>query len=115
MSLDIWYLLFVITQLIHSQEEIHTGFYKKSQIFGMSKKLFITFEIVFSLFILLFVFFKEIPFNTIWKHVFILLMFANGIEHFLWFLKEKKYVPGVVTAFIALIMFIFYYFSHVAI
>ena len=112
MSLDTWYFAFVILQLFHSQEEIHTGFYKRSPIFAMPKKVFVTFEILFSLFIVSFVIFKQLPLRNIWVPLFILLMFANGVEHFLWWLAERKYVPGIFTAAIALLMFIGFYFSE---
>jgi len=38
-------------------------------------------------------------------------MFANGIWHIVWWAIEKKYVPGLLTAPLHLIAFIYFYFS----
>lgn len=113
MTIDSWYIVFVIIQLIHSQEELHAGFYKKSPIFPMPKKRFIIFEILFSTLIVSFAIFKQLPLRDVWMPFFILLMFANGVEHFLWWLSEKRYVPGIVTAVITLLVFIIFYFYFI--
>ena len=40
---------------------------------------------------------------------FLLLMFANGVQHLVWWGNVKKYVPGLITAFIHVAIGIFYF------
>ena len=98
-----------ITQLLHSQEEIWTGFHKKWFVFTMPRWLFITFEISFSLPIIVYIFNPNLPFANVYMSVFALLMFINGIEHIIWGLVVKRYVPGLITAPFFIAIFIVYY------
>ena len=102
-----------ITQLIHSQEEIWTNFHKRWFVFTMPRWVFITFEILFTLPIIAYLLNPNLPYANGYMSVFALLMFVNGIEHIIWALLEKKYVPGLATAPLFVIIFVLYYFSLV--
>lgn len=115
MDINSWYTVFVLIQLIHSQEEIHMHFNDKSPVFKIRRKPFLILEALFSLFIICWVFVPISVVGTIWKHIFILLMFGNGVEHLLWAYLKKGYVPGLVTGFILFIEFILYYFIEIVI
>lgn len=110
MTNEQYYIAFVILQLIHSQEEIHTGFHAKWPILKMTKRFFVTFEIIFSILIILPIFI-DFPFRTYWMYFFNLLMFGNGLHHFVWSEWGKKYVPGLVSGIIMIFFFLYYYFS----
>jgi hypothetical protein len=103
-----FFMLFGITQLIHSQEEVWTGFHKR-WFFKMSRRAFVSFEVVFSAIILAYMIWPNLPFANVYMPLFALLMFANGVEHVVWAAIEKRYVPGLVTAPIFLIIFAFYF------
>ena len=109
--LEGYYVLFVATQVIHSLEETTTHFEKKWPLWRMSRKTFVTFEILFSILILTPIFWPSFPLRTQWMLFFNLLMFANGIWHLMWAGIEKKYIPGLVTAPIFIILFVSFYFK----
>lgn len=109
--LSTYYTALVVIQLLHSQEEIFTHFEKRWPVWKMSRVVFVTFEILFSIFIILPIFFVSFPYRIEWMLLFNLLMFANGVWHLMWFACEKRYVPGLVTAFLFLIAFAMFYFS----
>ncbi len=98
-------------QLVHSLEELSTGFHKKWYLFTMPFWVFLTFEICFSLFWFICIFTDLFSNKVVLLHVFILLMFANGIQHLVWFGWSKKYNPGFITSLAHVGWFIFYYFT----
>lgn len=104
-----FYTAFAVTQLIHSQEEIWTGFHKRWFVFTMPRRVFIAFEVVFSIPIIAYLINPELPFANGYMQVFAILMFINGLEHIIWAMVEKKYVPGLITAPIFIVIFILYY------
>lgn len=110
-NLELFFRLLVGIQIIHSLEEIYTRFDKHWPVWKMSRRFFISFEILFSLLLLLVVFFQDFPQRLVFMQAFNLLMFANGIWHLMWAGVVKKYVPGLITAPLFLIVFCFYYFS----
>lgn len=102
--------LMYLVQVCHSVEELSTGFHKKWYLFKMPFNIFLTFEILHNIFWGLVIFTNFIPFKEMLTAFFIALMFANGIQHLVWFGVEKKYVPGLVTAPIHIIVFLVFYF-----
>lgn len=109
MRLEEYYTIFVILQLIHSQEEIRTGFYNVWPLMKMTKRFFVTFEIIFSIIIVAPIFLR-FPYREQWMTVFVYLMLANGFEHLIWAVAKRKYVPGLVTALLFFPLFLMYYF-----
>ena len=108
-----YFVLLGIIQLVHSQEEIWTGFHKRWFVFTMPRWVFITFEVLFSLPIIAYISDSHLPFTNVYMPAFALTMLINGIEHIVWGLVSKKYVPGLVTAPLFVIVFVFYYISLV--
>lgn len=106
-----YFKLFVFVQLLHSQEEIHTRFEKRWPVWRMSRTFFVTFEITFSIFLLLMVFVETMPGRNAFMVFFNVLMFANGIWHMMWAAIEKRYVPGLFTAPLFIIVFSLFYFQ----
>jgi len=113
-SLESFFQLFVGLQIIHSLEEIYTRFDKYWPVWKMSRRFFVSFEIIFSSLLLFVVFYQEFPARLLFMQAFNLLMFANGIWHLMWAGVVKKYVPGLMTAPLFLIVFCLYYFSLLA-
>jgi len=105
-----FFTLSLIIQLLHSIEELSTGFHRKWYFFKMSFITFLLFEVIFNLFWIL-VFFNLIPYQQFLQSLFLVLMFANGVQHIVWWGSTKKYVPGLITAFLHIILFIVFYFK----
>lgn len=103
-------IMYVI-QVLHSVEELSTGFHKKWFLFKMPFRTFLSFEIFHNLFWLLVLLLPTFPYRIQLLAFFIVLMFANGIEHVIWALSIKKYVPGLITAPIHIILFFIFYFQ----
>lgn len=101
-------------QLLHSLEELATGFHRKWYLFSMPFWVFFLFEVCFSLFWFIAIFTESVPYKTTMLHIFLLLMFANGVQHLVWLGWAKKYNPGFVTSLVHLGWFISYYFSFVS-
>ena len=97
-------------QLLHSLEELSTGFNKKWYLYKMPFRTFLAFEIFFSLFWGIVIFYKSFPARDGLLAFFMVLMFANGVQHLVWSGCVKKYVPGLVTAPIHIIIFLVFYF-----
>lgn len=104
------FLMYFI-QLTHSIEELSTGFHKKWFLFKMSFKTFLLFEIIHNFFWFTVLFLPEFPYREQLLAFFIVLMLANGIEHLIWAGIVKKYVPGLITAPIHIILFLIFYFQ----
>ena len=112
MILEQFFTAFVVIQLLHSIEELSTGFHKKFPPFRMSFRFFLTFELLFSAFWLCVLFVDAFPLRIPLMAAFNVLMFANGIWHVAWFLfceKGRRYVPGLVTAPVHIITFLLFY------
>ena len=110
--LEQFFLFSLLVQLIHSVEELTTGFHRKWYLFKMPFKVFLSFELLFSAF-WIFVFFSSLPYRENFQAFFLVLMFANGIQHLVWYGWEKKYVPGLITAFAHIAVFIVFYFKFI--
>ena len=111
MSIHDWFVIFGILQLIHSQEEIWTGFHRKWFLCTMPRALFVALEAVLSSAILLYIFNPELPGASGFMTWFIFVMLLNGMEHVIWAAVKKSYVPGLITAPLFVILFAFYYAS----
>lgn len=72
---------------------------------------FLLFEIVFTLFWIFVLLTPQFPFRLDLQKFFLLLMFANGVQHLVWWGVIKRYVPGLITAFLHVIVFAIYYFD----
>lgn len=89
-------------QLVHSFEELSMGFHKKWYAFKMPFWIFLLFEITFSFFWGVVIFAGVLGAKPMLLSVFLLLMFANGIQHLVWFGVTRKYNPGFVTSLVHL-------------
>lgn len=106
-----YFVLFGVVQLIHSQEEIWTGFHRQWFVFTMPRALFIAFEIAFTIPILVYMLNPEAPGASVYMPWFMFVMLLNGMEHVVWAGVKKNYVPGLVTAPFFIILFVFYFAS----
>jgi len=102
----------LIIQLAHSIEELMTGFHKKWYLMKLSFPFFLTFEILHNIFWLSVFLIGVFPRRAWLIEFFLVLMFANGIQHIVWAGSVKKYVPGLITAILHIVnflIFILYY------
>jgi len=112
-NIEIFAPYFFIIQLVHSLEELSSSFHARWYLFRMPFRVFLGFEILFNLFWAIVLISKQFPERQLLLAVFILLMFANGIQHLVWFSLEKKYVPGLLTAPLHVILFLLFYFQMI--
>ncbi|MBA3724812.1 MAG: HXXEE domain-containing protein [Candidatus Levybacteria bacterium] len=112
-NLETFALVILIVQIAHSIEELATGFHKRWYLRKLSFNTFLLFEIVHNIFWISVVLFKEFPLRSELLFFFIALMFANGVQHLVWFGTEKKYVPGLITAPIHVVLFLLFFFQFV--
>lgn len=110
MQLEQFYLLSLIVQLLHSAEELSTGFHSKWYLCKMPFRVFLGFELCFSLFWII-VLSVQSPYRIVLQAFFLVLMFANGIQHIVWWGNVKKYVPGLFTAIGHVVVFLVYFFQ----
>jgi hypothetical protein len=105
--------LMFFVQVLHSLEELLNNFQKRWFLKKLSFNSFLSFEIVHNIFWGLVIFIPTFPFKLQLLGIFLILMFTNGIEHVVWYMWEKKYVPGLFTAFIHIIIFTIFFFSNI--
>ncbi len=105
MSTHDWFILFGILQLLHSQEEIWTGFHKKWFLWPMPLWLFVTFEVILSATIIVYMINPQLPGASGFMTWFMFVMLLNGMEHIIWAAMKKSYVPGLVTAPFFVVLF----------
>ncbi len=110
-----YFLMLGAIQIVHAQEEIWTGFHKRWFVFTMSRWVFVTFEVLFSLTIIAYVLRPDLPLSHTYMSLFALAMLINGIGHIVWGLVVKKYVPGLITAPFLVAVFAGYYLTLVKI
>lgn len=113
MSIEFFAIIFLFVQILHSIEELSTGFHKKWYFTKMSFKTFLTFEIIHNLFWSAAVFIKGFPYRNELLLFFFALMFANGVQHLVWAGFKKSYVPGLITAPIHILVFLIFYFQFI--
>ncbi len=109
--LEQFFAITLLVQIIHVIEESSTGFHKKWYLFKMPFWYFLLFELVFEGFWIVIYFFHDFPNRQCFQALFLVLMFANGVQHLVWAGSTKKYVPGLVTAFIHIVIFLLFYFQ----
>ncbi len=111
--LETFFILSLATQLVHSIEELTTGFHKQYYLFKMSFKAFLAFEILFTLFWVGVLLLPDSPSKGYLQAFFLILMFANGVQHLVWWGTVKKYVPGLITAFVHAALFLAFYYKSI--
>ncbi|MFZ2025103.1 MAG: HXXEE domain-containing protein [Microgenomates group bacterium] len=111
--LEQFFVISLLVQIAHSIEELSTGFHKKWYVFKMPFWVFLVFEIIFESFWIAVWLLQDFPSRTILQAFFLALMFANGVQHIVWAGNVKKYVPGLITAPIHIIVFLAYYFKAI--
>ena len=109
--LEQFFVVSLLVQIVHSIEELTTGFHKKWYLTPMPFWLFLTFEVVFTLFWIVVLLLPTFPYREALQAFFLVLMFANGVQHLVWAGSVKKYVPGLVTGIIHIVVFLTYYFK----
>ena len=112
-QIELFATLFLLVQLFHSVEELSTGFHKRWYLTKLSFKTFLIFEIIHNLFWTGVVLIKSVPYRKELLFFFFALMFVNGVQHIVWFGFKKKYVPGLITAPIHIVLFLFFYFQFI--
>ena len=75
--------------------------------------VFLTFEILFEGFWIVVLLESSFPNRTSLQLLFLVLMFANGVQHIVWFGAVKKYVPGLITAPMHIVAFLLFYFEAI--
>lgn len=109
-GLEFFFLIQLGIQILHSIEELIQGFHKNNFFIPMSFGFFLMFEILFTSFwIFLFLFGSGII-QEVLMLAFLVTMFANGIWHCVWAKIVNKYVPGLITAPLHIIVFLAFYF-----
>lgn len=108
--LETFFTLSLVIQLFHSAEELSTGFHRSWYLFKMPFKLFLAFELAFTSFWGAVLLIDSFPARPYLQAFFLVLMFANGVQHIVWCGFAKKYVPGLVTAFLHVGLFLAFYF-----
>lgn len=110
-TLEYFFVTLLGIQFLHSIEELTTGFHEKFPLFKMKFKTFLLFEIVFFIFWMALFLIKQFDLRRQLMAFFPLLMFANGLWHIVWWGIAKKYVPGLITAPLFIIVFSIFYFQ----
>lgn len=101
----------LLVQIAHSVEELLTGFHKKWYLFPMPFCVFLLFEVLHNLFWSLVILTNVVPYKNELTAFFLVLMFANGVQHLVWFGSTKKYVPGLITAPLHILLFFAFFFQ----
>lgn len=112
-SLEQFFLISLAVQFTHSIEELSTGFHKKWYLFKMPFWVFLLFEILFTTFWVIVLITSSFPHRETFQLVFLYIMLANGLQHIIWWGIVKKYVPGLVTAHLHLLVFLAFYFKAI--
>jgi len=112
-ELELFFIYSLLVQLAHSGEELLTGFHKKWYLFKMPFWVFFAWELFFSVFWVAVLLNENLPYRAELQKFLLILMFANGVQHLVWWGSVKKYVPGLVTAFLHIIVFMIFYFKTI--
>lgn len=106
-----FFILSLLVQLVHSVEELSTGFHRKWYLFKMPFWFFLAFEILFLSFFVSVLLVSAFPHRNLVQEFFLVLMFANGLQHLVWWGVAKKYIPGLITAPLHIVVFLIFYFN----
>lgn len=98
-------------QLAHSIEELLTGFHKKWYLVKLPFSFFLVFEVIHNIFWFSVFRVGSFPARLQLMSFFLVLMFANGVQHVVWAGSVKKYVPGLITAVLHIVNFLVFYFG----
>lgn len=109
--LETFFLILLGIQLIHSIEELSTGFHRRFPLKKMKWRTFLIFEIVFLSFWVIVYLLDQTNVREYLMAFFTLLMFANGLWHMVWWGIEKRYVPGLITAPFFVITFVVFFYK----
>lgn len=112
MDFSVMVKLMYAVQVLHSIEELSSGFHKKWFYRKLSWRFFLTFEILHNLFWAAVILTPSMPYGNLLMAVFALLMFANGIEHVVWYMWKKSYVPGLATAPLHIALFVAWFIAN---
>lgn len=110
-TLEIFFLVQLAVQVIHSIEELVMGFHKNNFLFKMSFRFFLGFEILFTVFWVGVFFLASAGVKEVLLPLFMILMFANGVWHVVWARVERAYVPGLLTSPLHIGIFLYFYFT----
>jgi len=110
-NIEIYFIIFLAIQLIHSIEKLYSKFWLAFPFFKMSRTFLIVFDILFFGFSIFVLFSNALPDRNIFINLIILLIFLNGAWEVVWGALSKKYVPGLYAAPAMVILFLLYYFS----
>lgn len=108
-KISVYALVFLFLQFVHSLEEQLNDFHSKWPLMKITRTQFELFEIGFQTFWFLPFIFHNFIGRDVLLWFFPLLMFANGVWHIIWFWffeKGKRYVPGLLTAPLFILIFI---------
>ena len=108
-----FFIATLMVQIVHAIEEMVTGFHKKWYLFRMPFWAFFIFEMIFESFWIVVWLWQDFPNRTHLQAFFLILMFANGIQHVIWAGSVKRYVPGLITAPLHIVIFIIFYFRSI--
>ena len=111
-QLEQFFTFSLLVQIVHVIEELSAGFHKKWYLFTMPFWIFLLFELIFEGFWIAVYFLQDFPNRPYLQAFFLALMFANGVQHLVWAGSVKKYVPGLITAPIHIIIFLAFYFQR---
>lgn len=109
--LEQFFAISLFVQTIHVIEELSTGFNKKWYLFKIPFWVFLLFEFVFEGFWIIVYFLQNFPNRPYLQAFFLILMFANAVQHLVWAGSVKKYVPGLITAPVHIVVFLLFYFQ----
>jgi hypothetical protein len=109
--LEQFFVVSLCIQIVHACEELLTGFHKKWYVTHMPFWIFLLFEIAFEGFWIFVWLLPDFPNRGFLQSFFLILMFANGVQHIVWAGNVKKYVPGLFTAFFHVFIFLLFYFQ----
>ena len=108
--LEYFYLASLCVQAIHGTEALLTGTHRRWYVFKTSFAAMFVWEVLFLGFWVIVYALQSFPFREYLMPVFMLLMFANGLQHVIWASWEKRYVPGLITAPLHVVVFVLYFF-----
>ncbi len=112
--LTVYYFIFFFLMILHSVEEQALNFADRCPFMRLTYTQFWLFEVFFIIVWIVPFLLPQLFIAKLMEAFFPILMFANGIWHLVWFWffeRGKRYVPGVVTGSLFVIIFLQFYFG----